>query len=108
WIVTAILSAFAFPLEKSIGMVAGLGVSAWQASALVYAGAAVDGLLGLALLLNIKPALIGVLQLVTIAVFTVLASFAVPETWIDPLGPLTKNLAVVLATLAMIAMEARR
>ncbi|MFY9640000.1 MAG: NAD(P)H-binding protein [Rhodomicrobium sp.] len=108
WIVTAILSAFVFPLEKSIGMVAGLDVSAWQASALVYAGAAVDGLLGLALLLNIKPALIGVLQLVTIAVFTVLASFAVPETWIDPLGPLTKNLAVVLATLAMIAMEARR
>ncbi len=108
WIATAIVSAFVFPLEKSIGMVAGLGVSGWQASALVYAGAALDGILGLALLLNIKPAPIGLLQLVTIAVFTALASFAVPQAWIDPLGPLTKNLAVVLATLAMIAMEAKR
>ncbi len=108
WIVTAILSAFVFPLEKSIGMVAGLGVSNWQASALVYAGAAVDGVLGLALLLNVKPVLTGLLQLVTIAIFTALASFAVPGAWIDPLGPLTKNLAVVLATLAMIAMEAKR
>jgi len=108
WIVTATLSAFVFPLEKSIGMVAGLGVSSWQASALVYGGAAVDGILGLALLLNIKPVPIGLLQLAVIAVFTILASFAVPQAWIDPLGPLTKNLAVVLATLAMIAMEARQ
>ncbi len=108
WIVTAILSAFVYPLAKSIGMVAGLGVSGWQASALVYGGAAVDGILGLALLLNVRPALIGLLQLATIAVFTILASFAIPQAWIDPLGPLTKNLAVVLATLAMIAMEAKR
>ncbi len=67
-----------------------------------------DGILGLALLLNIGPATIGLLQLATVAVFTILACFTVPQAWIDPLGPLTKNVAVVLATLAMIAMEAKR
>jgi uncharacterized protein YbjT (DUF2867 family) len=108
WIVTAIVSAFVYPLEKSLAMVAGLGVSAWQATALVYGGAAVDAILGLALLLNIKPVLTGLLQLATILIFTILASFAVPEAWIEPLGPLTKNIAVILATLAMIAMEAKR
>jgi hypothetical protein len=108
WIATAIISAFVYPLEKSAGMVAGLGVTGWQANALVYAGAAVDGILGFALLFNIRPSLIGLLQIVTIAIFTILASFAIPEAWIDPLGPLTKNVAVVLATLVMIAMEARR
>jgi uncharacterized protein YbjT (DUF2867 family) len=108
WIATAIVSAFVYPLEKSLAMVAGLGVSGWQAAALVYGGAAVDAALGFALLLNIKPALTGLLQLATIAIFTVLASFSVPEAWIEPLGPLTKNIAVVLATLVMIAMEAKR
>ncbi len=108
WIATAIVSAFVYPLEKSLAMVAGLGVSAWQATALVYGGAALDGILGLALLFNVRPVLIGLLQLATIAIFTILASFAVPEAWIDPLGPLTKNIAVVLATFAMIAMEAKR
>jgi nucleoside-diphosphate-sugar epimerase len=108
WIATAVISAFVYPLEKCISMAAGLGVTSWQASALVYAGAAVDGILGFALLFNIRPALIGLLQIGTIAIFTILASFAVPEAWIDPLGPLTKNTAVVLATLVMIAMEARR
>jgi len=108
WIATAIVSAFVYPLEKSAGMVSGLGVTGWQASALVYAGAAVDGILGFALLLNIRPALIGLIQIATVATFTILASFAIPQAWIDPLGPLTKNAAAVLATLVMIAMEARR
>ena len=108
WIATAIVSAFVYPLEKSVAMAAGLGVSGWQAAALVYGGAAVDGVLGLALLLNIRPVQTGLLQLATVAVFTILACFAVPEAWIEPLGPLTKNIAVVLATLAMIAMEAKR
>ena len=108
WIWTAIVSAFVYPLEKSVEMVAGLGVSGWQAATLVYAGAAVDGVLGLALLANIRPASIGLLQLATVAVFTFLACFTVPGAWIEPLGPLTKNIAVVLATLVMIAMEAKR
>jgi nucleoside-diphosphate-sugar epimerase len=108
WIWTAIVSAFVYPLGKSMAMVADLGVSGWQAAALVYGGAAVDGILGLMLLFNIRPALTGLLQLATIAVFTILACFAVPEAWIEPLGPLTKNIAVVLATLVMIAIEAKR
>jgi nucleoside-diphosphate-sugar epimerase len=108
WIATAIISAFVYPLEKSVSMAAGLGVTSWQASVLVYAGAAVDGLLGFALLFNIRPALIGLLQIAAVTLFTILASFAIPQAWIDPLGPLTKNAAVVLATLVMIAMEARR
>ena len=108
WIWTAIVSAFLYPLEKSMAMVAGLGVSSWQAAALVYAGAALDGVLGLALLFNIRPASIGVLQIATVALFTLLACFAIPEAWIEPFGPLTKNIAVVLATLVLIAMEAKR
>jgi nucleoside-diphosphate-sugar epimerase len=108
WIATAIVSAFVYPLEKSVELAAGLGVTRGQAAALVYAGAALDGILGCALLLDIRPVLVGVLQIATIAIFTILASFAIPQAWIDPLGPLTKNAAVVLATLVMIAMEARR
>ncbi len=107
WIATAIISGFVYPLDKSIAMVSGLGVSDPQASALIYGGAALDAVLGSALLANIRPALVGVLQIITMLVFTVLATAAVPHFWGEPLGPLTKNLAVMLATLAMIALEAR-
>ena len=108
WIATAIISAFVYPLDKSIAMVSVLGVSDAQASALVYGAAALDAVLGSALLANFRPALVGVLQIVAMLVFTVLATIAVPQVWSEPFGPLTKNLAVMLATLTMIALEARR
>jgi uncharacterized protein YbjT (DUF2867 family) len=107
WIVTAIVSAFVYPLEKSAATVAGLGVNEDQATALVYAGAVLDAVLGAALLFNIRPVLVGLLQIAAMAAFTVLATLAVPQAWSEPFGPLTKNLAVLLATLAMIALESR-
>jgi uncharacterized protein YbjT (DUF2867 family) len=108
WIFTAIVSAFLYPLDKSIALVTGLGVTPATAAAFVYAGAALDAVLGLALLLNIRPAAIGLAQIATVLVFTVLATIAAPEAWIEPFGPLTKNIAVVLATLVMVALEARQ
>ncbi len=107
WIATAIISAFVYPIDKSIMMVVPLGVPESDAASLVYAGAALDAALGSALLFNFRPALIGVLQIAVMAAFTVLATMAAPQAWIEPLGPLTKNLAVLLATLTMIALETR-
>ena len=108
WIATAIISAFVYPFEKSVAMVSGLGVSDSHAAALVYGGAALDAILGAALLANIRPALVGGVQIIAMLAFTVLATMAVPQVWSDPFGPLMKNLAVLLATLTMIALEARR
>jgi hypothetical protein len=89
-------------------MVSGLGVSDSHAAAIVYGGAALDATLGAALLANIRPALVGGVQIIAMLAFTVLATMAVPQIWADPFGPLTKNLAVLLATLTMIALEERR
>ncbi len=108
WIVAAIVSIFVYPLDKSLAMTSGLGLTVHQSELLIYGGAAIDATLGLALLLNIRPAIAGMLQIVIMVIFTIVATVAVPQAWIDPLGPLTKNLAVLLATLTMIALESRR
>jgi nucleoside-diphosphate-sugar epimerase len=108
WIVTAIVSAFVYPADKSLAMTMGLGLTEHQAALLLYGGATVDAALGAALLFNIRPAIAGGLQIAVMLLFTVLATMAVPHAWADPLGPLTKNLAVLLATLTMIALESRR
>ncbi len=91
WLSTAIISAFIFPIEKSQEMVAGLGLTGWQASAIVYAGAAWDGLLGMMLLLRIRPVLTGFVQIATIAVFTVLGTLAVPFRLDRPIGTAYKE-----------------
>jgi len=37
--------------------------------------------------------------------YTMLATIALPELWMDPFGSLLKNLAVLAATLALLAVE---
>jgi hypothetical protein len=88
-------------------MVAALGAGESLGTLTIYAASAWDGILGLALLCNFRPALIGLLQIATITGFTLLATIAVPSAWIEPFGPLTKNLPLVLATAIMIALEAK-
>ncbi len=107
WIATGVVSAFVYPIEKSSSMVAGLGLSGSLALAAVYAGAALDAVLGFALLFGFRPVLVGLLQIATMLAFTLLATLAMPEAWIEPFGPLLKNLAVLLATIVMIALEAK-
>lgn len=108
WIVTGIVSAFIYPITQSLEMVAPLGLTGALGTASVYTGAAVDALLGLALLFRWRPALIGATQIAVMLAYTVLTTFAMPEIWGHPFGPLLKNIAILLATLVMIALEARR
>jgi hypothetical protein len=47
-------------------------------------------------------------QLATIALYTVLATVALPALWLDPFGPLLKNAAVLASSLVLLAGESRR
>ncbi len=71
----------------------GAGLAAGLALALVWAGAGWDVLLGLWLMLRpsrraYRWALIGMLGM------TLAATVLLPQLWLDPLGPLLKNLAI--------------
>ena len=85
-----------------------MGLTGLLAPASVYTGAAIDAILGVLLLANWRPAFVGTLQIVVMLGYTALATIAVPAAWADPFGPLLKNIAVLLATFVMIALETRR
>lgn len=105
WIGSGLVSAFVAPLAYSHALLAGLGVHGAAATAVTLAGAALDVALGLALLLlPRRTRLVGVAQIAVMLLFTLLATIAVPEAWADPFGPLLKNIAVLVATLALMAM----
>jgi uncharacterized protein YbjT (DUF2867 family) len=108
WIATGLISAFVHPMTASVELVKPLGLTGWLAPASVYTGAAIDAILGVLLLANWRPAFIGALQIAVMLGYTALATIAVPAAWVDPFGPLLKNVAVLLATFVMIALETRR
>ena len=108
WLSSGLISAFAFPITTSTALVQRLGIPANAAGAVVYAGAAFDFAIGVALLTGVAKRFVGCTQLVVMALYTALATFAAPALWLDPFGPLTKNIAVFLAVLVWIILEDAR
>jgi uncharacterized protein YbjT (DUF2867 family) len=69
---------------------------------------AIDLLIGLALLARIRPRLLGVAQLVIVGGYTVGLTVLAPSLWLDPYGGLLKNLPILVALLAWMALEEER
>ena len=105
WIGSGLVSALVAPLAHSHALLAGLGLHGAAATLVTLAGAALDLALGLALLLlPRRTRQVAAAQVAAMLLFTVLATVAVPVAWADPFGPLLKNVAVLVATLALVAL----
>lgn len=101
WLWTAVVSVWELKGQSRALLVAGGVSNDGVVNALVLAGATLDAILGLWLLLRPKrPAYL--LALVTMVVMTLVATVLSPSLWLHPLGPLSKNIpiAVVLWMLA--------
>lgn len=87
-----------------------LGVFAlgWAAGELAWATSVLDVAIGLALVVRWRPPAIAAIQVAVVAGYTVVLSIALPGLWADAFGPLLKNLPVVVAALALAAIEGDR
>ena len=105
WLFTGLTSIYFSP-EVGYEILASARITGLMADVSVYAGAALDILIGLWLLTSIKIRLCCIIQVVIIAVYTVLLTFIEPSFWLHPFGPITKNIPiVVLISLIMINKE---
>ena len=95
WLWTAVVSVWELKGQSRALLVAS-GVSDDRvANALVLAGAVLDAILGLWLLLRpTRPAYL--LALATMVVMTLVATVLSPSLWLHPLGPLSKNIPVAV------------
>ena len=91
WLVTALVSVLELR-GQSAGLLKAAGMTnlAWI-DALIWAGAALDLLLGLALWL-LPRASVYWCALGSMVVMTIVASLMLPSLWLHPLGPLLKNI----------------
>lgn len=105
WIGTGVVSLLV-PPSRADALLGGLGLSGNAALAATQAGGLLDLALGLALLSCRRRPAVLTAQLALMAAYTALATVALPSLWLDPFGPLLKNLAVLAATLALLAAEA--
>lgn len=107
WIWTGIVSLGLYPVADSLALLARVGLEGTPARVALYGAAALDLALGLATLL--VPARrrgpVWATQLLLILGYTVLITLFLPEYWLHPYGPISKNLPLLAAIALLWAME---
>lgn len=101
WLGTAVASVWELQGQSAQLLQAAGVLDVLMARWLILAGAGVDAVLGLAML--VRPARWTYLAaLAVMALMTLVASILDPSLWLHPLGPLTKNIPIA-ALLFMLA-----
>ena len=105
WIVAGVVSLFFYPVDQSLTLLAKLGFTGGMGMMALYGAALLDIFIGLSLLLRFWINQIAMLQLALICAYTLALSWAAPDMWADPFGPLAKNVPLIAAILIMRKLE---
>lgn len=107
WLVSGMVGFFYPPaLLHSMAAVTGLSFGVLHAAGI--AGCFADLLLGVLVLARWRPPMLATIQIALIAGYTLFLSWALPDLWMDPFGPLLKNLPIMVAIAIWAALEQDR
>jgi uncharacterized protein YbjT (DUF2867 family) len=96
WIATAIVSAGVYPVEESLALLARVGLTGAVAAIALYGAAVLDLALGMATLV-LPGRWLWRIQALLIVGYTAIITVFLPEQWLHPYGPVTKNLPLLAA-----------
>ncbi len=105
WIIAGVTSACLYPVQESYALLARVGIDGAMAPFTLYTAAGLDLLLGLATLLRIRLRAAIYVQIAVMLGYSLIISVFLPEFWLQPFGPVSKNLPLLAATLIMLVME---
>jgi uncharacterized protein YbjT (DUF2867 family) len=109
WVWTGIVSLGLYPVQESYALLARVGLTGALASVALYGAALLDLALGALCVLAPRrwrrP--VWLAQAVLVLGYTVLITLFLPEYWLHPYGPLSKNLPLLAAIGLLWALERR-
>lgn len=104
WIASA-LTSFFYGRDHSYALLSEINIpSAWQPG-LLYGAATLNAIIGMALLLHIKTRFFCWVQLAVILVYTLIISIALPHLWLEPFGPVVKNIPILVGIIMLCVLE---
>ncbi|MDB5743669.1 MAG: hypothetical protein JWR68_1984 [Polaromonas sp.] len=110
WIWTGIVSLGLYPVADSLQLLNDFGLHGALATLALYTAALLDLALGV-LTLTARGRLrrwVLALQLVVIAAYTAMITVRLPQWWLHPYGPISKNLPMVMVIGLLLALEPSR
>lgn len=104
WIGSGVVSLGLYPVEHSLALLARVGLSH---TLILYAAAALDIAIGVAIFALKRRKWLWRLQIALIAGYSAVVAVWLPELWLHPFGPLLKNLPMLAAILVLHELEER-
>lgn len=110
WLWTAAVSAGLYPVQGSLDLLARVGLHGNAAWAALYVACALDALLGLLTLWSPPRwrTWVWAGQFALVSGYTLLITLFLPEQWLHPYGPISKNLPIMVVIALLWALEPRR
>ncbi|HMN79293.1 MAG TPA: SDR family oxidoreductase [Burkholderiaceae bacterium] len=106
WIFTAIVSFGLFPVDQSLSLLRTVGIPEDMLHVTLFGAAALDLILGLLTLFAGRHARrVWIAQAILISAYTVVISIFLPEYWLHPFGPISKNIPILAMLVLLIAFE---
>jgi uncharacterized protein YbjT (DUF2867 family) len=106
WLASGVVSLWFYPRDVSLAWLAQVGVPAALQNTVLYIAAAMDLLLGVCCMIWWRNHRVWLLQIIAVLGYTAILTVHLPEFWLHPFGPLTKNVPV-LAALMLMYIQAR-
>lgn len=104
WIFTGLTSVFFSP-EIGYQILSKAGVTGRLSDASVYGGGLLDVALGVWLLSGCRLKLCCIVQIITIATYTLLLTVIDWSFWLHPFGPMTKNFPIAVLILFVSVLD---
>jgi hypothetical protein len=106
WLASGVVSLWAYPRESALGLLGQVGIPAASRPAALYAASVMDIALGITCLVRPRSPWTWLVQIAAVLAYTAIITIWLPDFWIHPFGPLTKNIPL-LAVLLLLYIRAR-
>ncbi len=108
WLIAGAVSLGPHPVEASRTLLVSIGIPASLAPLALYGAAALDIALGIATLAPRRPRWLWSAQMLLVIAYTAIISWRLPALWLEPFGPVAKNLPILAALWLLQRLEPRR
>lgn len=105
WLMSALTSSFFYSKQASYQLLATIGITAVWQPLFLYGASLMNALLGIGLLLNYKVKFNCLIQIGLISIYTLIISVALPYLWLEPFGPVVKNIPILSSIFILNALS---
>ncbi|HUQ12618.1 MAG TPA: NAD(P)H-binding protein [Steroidobacteraceae bacterium] len=101
WFIAAIVSMGPYPVQDSLALLRSIGAPAGTAPLLLAGAVALDFLLGVLTLWPRRSRWLWTTQIALVLAYTAIISIKLPWLWLEPFGPVAKNLPILALLLLL-------